>query len=117
MPAWTASSRRTTCSFPPCSTGRRPTRLRTCPGPLYGTTNNLNYNLGLNLVHNWFPEGDYSALTSAGFQYESRELNTVHVVGRNQFGGQNSLGAAAQISVGQLAQAVHDRGGYLQEDL
>ena len=83
---------------------------------LYGTTNNLNYNLGINLVHNWSP-ADYSATTSAGFQYESRDLNLVRVVGRNLVAGQPSLDAATTISVGQQRERVHDRGAYLQEEV
>ena len=85
---------------------------------LYGTTNNLNYNLGINLVHNWSPSNaDYFATSSGGFQYESRDLNLVRVVGRNLVAGQGSLGAATTISVGQQLERVHDRGGYLQEEL
>jgi len=85
---------------------------------LYGTTNNLNYNLGINLVHNWSPSSaDLFATSSGGFQYESRDLNLVRVVGRNLVAGQGSLGAATNISVGQQLERVHDRGGYLQEEL
>ena len=105
--------------FPPSLYWQAPEQTQNLPGTsLFGTTSNLNYNLGVNLVHNWFPAaGDFSAISSAGFQYESRDLNTVRVIGRDLVAGQNSLGAATQISVGQLAEAVHDRGGYIQEDL
>ena len=85
---------------------------------LFATTNNVNYNLGINLVHDWLPAGaDYSATSSGGFQYESRDLKTVRVVGRGLNSGQNSLGAATQITAAQQAEAVHDRGGYLQEEV
>ncbi len=85
---------------------------------LFGTVNNLNYNLGLNLVHTWSPQGgDSFATTSAGLQYESRDLNLVRVVGRNLVGGQPNLDAATTVSVGQQREQVHDRGGYLQEEV
>jgi TonB-linked SusC/RagA family outer membrane protein len=85
---------------------------------LFGTTNNLNYNLGLNLVHTWSPQGaDYFATSSAGVQYESRDLNTVRVVGRNLVGGQPNLDAATTVAVGQQREQVRDRGGYVQEEL
>ena len=105
--------------FPTTLYWQAPEQTQNLPGTaLFGTTTNLNYNLGINLVHNWFPTGaDVSATSTAGFQYESRDLNTVRVIGRDLVAGQNSLGAAAQISVGQLAEAVHDRGGYVQEDV
>jgi outer membrane receptor protein involved in Fe transport len=105
--------------FPTTLYWQAPNQTSNLPGTaLYGTTNNLNYNWGINLVHNWFPQNsDISATSSAGFQYESRELNTVHVVGRNLIAGQGSLGAAAQISLAQFAEAVHDRGAYVQEDV
>jgi len=85
---------------------------------LFGTANNINYNLGLNLVHTWSPQGgDYFATSSAGVQYESRDLNLVRVVGRNLVGGQPNLDAATTVSVGQQRERVHDRGGYLQEEV
>ena len=46
----------------------------------YATTNSLNYNLGINLVHNWTPPAaSYTATTSGGLQYETRDLNTVRL--------------------------------------
>ena len=85
---------------------------------LDANTNSLYYNLGINLVHNWSPpSGNYSATSSGGFQYESRDLNTVRVVGKNLISGEPSLGAATQVSVGQNREQVHDRGGYLQEEV
>jgi TonB-linked SusC/RagA family outer membrane protein len=85
---------------------------------LNSATNNLNYNLGANVVHIWSPQnGGYHATTSAGLQYESRDLKTIRVVGRNLVAGQPSLDAATAIQVGQQSERVHDRGGYLQEEV
>src|SRR5207245_291900 len=96
---------------------RRPDRPYP-PDPFISNGNNLNYNLGINLVHNWAPSSaDLFATSPGGFQYESRDLNLVRVVGRNLVAGQGSLGAATIISVGQQLERVHDRGGYLQEEL
>jgi TonB-linked SusC/RagA family outer membrane protein len=105
--------------FPPTLYWQAPDQTQNLPGTsLYATTNNLNYNLGINLVHNWFPAGaDYSATSSAGFQYESRDLKTVRAVGRDLVAGQGSIGAATQVTVAAQAEAVHDRGGYLQEEV
>ena len=105
--------------FPTTLFWQAPEQTQNLPGTsLYSTTNNLNYNLGINLVHTWLPsDADYNTTTSGGFQYESRALKTVRVVGRNLVAGQNSLGSATQIAVAQLAEAVHDRGGYLQEEV
>ena len=85
---------------------------------LFATTTNLNYNLGANLVHNWTPnDRDLTSTATGGVQYESRDLATLRVIGRNLVAGQGNVGAATAISVGQQLEQVHDRGGYLQEEV
>ena len=85
---------------------------------LFATTTNLNYNLGANLVHSWAPKDrDLTSTATGGVQYESRDLSTLRVIGRNLVAGQGNVGAATAISVGQQLEQVHDRGGYLQEEV
>ena len=85
---------------------------------LLANTINLNYNLGANLVHNWAPgDRDFTSTATGGVQYESRDLSTLRVIGRNLVAGQTNVGAATAISVGQQLEQVHDRGGYVQEEL
>jgi outer membrane receptor protein involved in Fe transport len=105
--------------FPTTLYWQAPDQTANQPGTaLFATSNNLNYNLGINLVHNWFPaSADYSATSSGGFQYESRDLKIVRDVGRNLVGGQGTIGAAASVTVSSQAEAAHDRGGYLQEEV
>jgi TonB-linked SusC/RagA family outer membrane protein len=83
-----------------------------------GGGNNLNVNSNFNLVHSLKPEsGAFSATTSAGLQYEDRDLNLSQVTGRYLLG---SLGlpyqAAVQVVNGSR-QRTRDFGGYVQEEL
>lgn len=104
--------------FPTTLYWQAPDQTANQPGTaLFANSTNVNYNLGVNLVHNWSPAGDYSATSSAGFQYESRDLKVVRDVGHNLVGGQGTIGAAAAVTVGSQAEAAHDRGGYIQEEL
>jgi TonB-linked SusC/RagA family outer membrane protein len=104
--------------FPTTLYWQTPAQTANQPGTaLFASSNNLNYNLGINLVHNWTPAGDYSATSSAGFQYESRDLRVVRDVARNLVGGQGTIGAGAAVTVASQAEAAHDRGGYLQEEV
>jgi TonB-linked SusC/RagA family outer membrane protein len=85
---------------------------------LYTTVSNFNYNLGANLVHDWRPPSKlFSANTSGGFQYESRDLNLVRLAARNLNAGQPNIDAGTQIQTSQLRERVHDRGAYLQEEV
>jgi len=83
-----------------------------------GGGNNLNVNSNVNLVHALKPEsGAFSATTSAGLQYEDRDLNLSQVTGRFLLG---SLGlpyqAAVQVVNGSR-QRTRDFGGYVQEEV
>ena len=83
-----------------------------------GGGNNLNVNSNINLVHSLKPEsGAFSATTSAGMQYEDRDLNLSQVTGRFLLG---SLGlpyqAAVQVVNGSR-QRTRDFGGYVQEEV
>jgi TonB-linked SusC/RagA family outer membrane protein len=85
---------------------------------LFTNGTNLNLNGGVNLLHNYSPASSwFSATTSTGFQYESRELNIVRVLARNLTAGQQNVDAGTQIQTSQRREKVIDRGVYLQSDL
>jgi TonB-linked SusC/RagA family outer membrane protein len=85
---------------------------------LFTNGTNLNLNGGINLLHNWAPSsGEFSATSSAGFQYESRELNIVRVLSRNLTAGQENLDAGTSITTSQRRERVIDRGLYVQSDV
>ncbi len=84
----------------------------------YASTAGLSLNLGLNLVHDWKPSsGLYTANTSGGFQYESTDLRTFRLFSQNLSGGQSNIDAGTQSSINESRARVHDRGGYLQEEV
>ncbi|MDQ3556277.1 MAG: SusC/RagA family TonB-linked outer membrane protein, partial [Gemmatimonadota bacterium] len=83
---------------------------------LLSNSDNLNLNGNVNLVHVWSP-GSYTATTSAGVQYEDRDLNIARNIGRNLVGGQRNIDAATNIEVFQTRQRVRDFGVYLQEEV
>jgi TonB-linked SusC/RagA family outer membrane protein len=80
---------------------------------------NLNLNLGTNLVHSWDSNGGLidNATTSLGFQYEERNLNTLYVTSRNQIAGQPNVDSGTSLSVNQTRQQMRDRGVYLSEEM
>ncbi|MDQ3605817.1 MAG: TonB-dependent receptor plug domain-containing protein, partial [Gemmatimonadota bacterium] len=85
---------------------------------LLGQSNNTNLNASGNLVHTFTPSGGaYTATTSAGVQYEDRDLNIARIVGRNLIAGQPNVDAATSIQAFANRQRVRDFGVYLQEEL
>ncbi|WP_395810129.1 SusC/RagA family TonB-linked outer membrane protein [Archangium minus] len=85
---------------------------------LYGTSDVLNLNTGVNVVHNYKPVGGgLSATTSAGFQFEQRSMDSVYVNSRGLTGGQPNVSSGTQVGVLQNRQLVRDRGLYLQEEM
>lgn len=85
---------------------------------LLSNATNLNLNGGVNLLHAWTPaSADWSATTTAGFQYESRELGISRIVARNLTAGQQNVDAGTQIQVAAHREKVIDRGLYLQSDV
>jgi len=89
------------------------------PGASLSTNGtNVNLNGGLNLLHVYAPSSDgFSATSSVGYQYESRELGITRVLARNLTGGQQSLDAGTSITTSQHREKVIDRGIYLQSDM
>jgi TonB-linked SusC/RagA family outer membrane protein len=85
---------------------------------LRGESSNTNLNATGNLVHTFNPaSGAFTATTSAGVQYEDRDLNIVRLVGRNLIAGQSNVDAATSIQAFTNRQRVRDFGIYVQEEL
>lgn len=83
-----------------------------------GGGNNLNVNTNVNLVHTLRPEsGAFSATTSAGVQYEDRDLNLNQVTGRFLLGSLELPFQAAVVAAAGSRQRTRDVGGYVQEEL
>lgn len=87
------------------------------PGTALDTnSDSLNLNLDVNLVHRLSLDA-MSATTSAGFQFEERELGTVYIVSRNLNAGLSNVDAGTQVELREVQSLVRDRGFYLQEQL
>ncbi len=62
---------------------------------LLSNSNNLDVNLGENLVHTYTPTSKTFTLTSsAGIQYTRRKLDISRLIGQNLIGGQSNIDAA-----------------------
>ncbi|HLL52737.1 MAG TPA: SusC/RagA family TonB-linked outer membrane protein, partial [Myxococcaceae bacterium] len=85
---------------------------------LFGTSENLNFNTGINLVHTYRPKSRLlNATTSAGFQHEEQNLSVLNMVGQGLIAGQPSVNAALRLSGEQRRLQTIDRGYYLQEEV
>ncbi|HEU0054417.1 MAG TPA: hypothetical protein VFQ39_14615, partial [Longimicrobium sp.] len=82
---------------------------------ILGTSENLNLNGNANLVHTW-TTGALTSTTSAGVQYEDRDLNIARIVSRDLVAGQGNVDAG-NASVFQTRQRVRDLGMYLQQEV
>ncbi|QRK09709.1 SusC/RagA family TonB-linked outer membrane protein [Archangium violaceum] len=93
--------------------------LDNLPGTsLFATSEVLNLNTGVNLVHNYRPQsGIVNATTSAGFQYEQSGLDTLYVKSSGQIADQENVSSGTQLRVLQNRQMLRDRGFYLQEEM
>jgi outer membrane receptor protein involved in Fe transport len=104
--------------FPPALFFEQPS-VTPLPGAAgYATTAGLGLNLGLNLVHDWKPSsGLFSTNTTGGFQYESIDLRIFRLFSQYLNAGQSNIDAGTQQAVSENRERVHDRGGYLQEEV
>jgi len=83
-----------------------------------GKASNLNLTLTGNVVHTFTPASRaLSATTSAGFQYEDRELNVTNITGRNLLTGQRNIDQATSIAIAEDVQPVRDMGVFAQEEI
>ncbi|MBI4420189.1 MAG: SusC/RagA family TonB-linked outer membrane protein, partial [Gemmatimonadetes bacterium] len=78
---------------------------------------NLNLNVNANAVHTFKPtSGAFSASTSFGVQYETRDLSTSRSVARNLLGGVMAVTAGTQILAAEDHTRVEDFGIFAQEE-
>ncbi len=81
-------------------------------------SSNLNLNLAVNGNYTYTPEsGRYQATTSAGFQYEDRDLDATRILGRTLISGQENPDQVASLNAFQDNRPVRDLGLYGQEEL
>ena len=79
---------------------------------------NRNANWNTNLVYAYRPtSGSLVATTSAGLQYEDRELGISRIVSRNLIAGQQNVNAGTSVTVDQRRERAKDFGFYAQEEL
>jgi TonB-linked SusC/RagA family outer membrane protein len=79
---------------------------------------NRNANWNANLVYAYRPtSGALVATTSAGLQYEDRELGVSRIVSRNLIAGQQNVNAGTSVTVDQRRERAKDFGFYAQEEL
>jgi TonB-linked SusC/RagA family outer membrane protein len=83
---------------------------------LLTNADNLNLNGSVNLVHA-LHSGGWTATTSAGFQYEDRDIELSRIVSQNLTAGQPNVDAGTQIQVSERRERVEDFGFYVQEEL
>ncbi|HSJ30633.1 MAG TPA: TonB-dependent receptor plug domain-containing protein, partial [Longimicrobiales bacterium] len=83
---------------------------------LLSNTNNMDLTWSANAVHE-FTGDAFRATTTAGFQYEGRELNTSRIFGFGLAGGQENVDAATQVQILENRQRIRDLGFFAQEEL
>jgi TonB-linked SusC/RagA family outer membrane protein len=82
------------------------------------SSNNLNLNTDVSLIHSYYPRaGWWRAVSSAGFQFEQRALDTLYVTSRNLIAGAANVDSATQVSLDEQHTRINDRGMYVQEEL
>ncbi|HJU91001.1 MAG TPA: SusC/RagA family TonB-linked outer membrane protein [Gemmatimonadaceae bacterium] len=85
---------------------------------LLSKSDNLNYNVGANLVHTYSPASAFfSATTSIGGNYADRDLDIARTVARNIVGGLENIGAGTSIQVRETRQRVKDQSFFAQEEV
>jgi len=83
-----------------------------------GKASDVRLNLIGNVVHTYTPASDaYRATTSAGVQYENRNLNFTNIVGRTLALGLQNVSQATSINSSQSEQPVKNVGLYAQEEV
>jgi TonB-linked SusC/RagA family outer membrane protein len=83
-----------------------------------GKASDLRLNLVGAAVHTYTPASNaYQATTSAGFQYENRDLNLTNVVGRTIALGLQNVSQATNITSSQSEEPVKNLGLYAQEEV
>src|SRR4029453_18590739 len=78
---------------------------------LLSKSDNLNLNLGTNLVHT-YNGSSFRATTSAGIQYARRDLDIGRITSRNLIAGQPNVNSGTNVQVNQLRQLIVYLGGF-----
>lgn len=81
-----------------------------------GFTKNLNTNLALFLVHNYYTDNGMSFTTSAGVTQEDFNRNTILGQASNLIGAETNLDQAGNRNVTQVRQIQQDKGMFIQEE-
>jgi len=94
-------------------------QVSSLPGvSLLSNADNRNANWNTNLVYAYRPaSGALVATTSAGLQYEDRELGISRIVSRNLIAGQPNVNAGTSVTVFERRERAKDFGFYGQEEL
>ena len=83
-----------------------------------GKASDLRLNLVGSVVHTYTPASNaFQATTSAGFQYENRDLNLTNLVGRTIALGLQNVSQATSLTSSQSEQPVKNIGIYGQEEV
>ncbi len=82
-----------------------------------GETTSLSTNYALGAVHRWQMSPTVSFNTSAGLQYESRDINTVTVVASGLVATQENIDQASSLEGYQDRLLQRERGLYAQEEI
>jgi len=83
-----------------------------------GTTTNLNWNTGASVAWSYTPQsGKFRSALTGGVTYESVDLKSNYVFGRNLTSGQPSTNAVTAVSTNQNYLSTRDTGFYGQEEL
>jgi len=83
---------------------------------LLSKSDNLNLNLGTNLVHT-YTGGGFRATTSAGVQYARRDLDIFRTVSRNLIAGQPNVNSGTNIQVNEVRNLIVNLGAFAQEEV
>jgi len=84
---------------------------------LLSKSDNLNLNLGTNLVHTYSGSDGFWATTSAGLQYARRDLDISRIVSRNLIAGQPNVNSGTNVQVNQARQLIVNLGAFAQEEV
>ncbi|HEX7119477.1 MAG TPA: SusC/RagA family TonB-linked outer membrane protein [Longimicrobiales bacterium] len=85
---------------------------------LLSNSDNLDLTFQATAVHAYTPaSGAFQATTSAGLQYEDRDLNIARIVARNLVAGQRNVDAGTNRIVFETRERVKDLGLFVQEEL
>ena len=89
------------------------------PGAAIDTeTSAQNYNFSLNGIHSYTTDSEaYNFTTSAGFQFESREVKSVYLFADNLPPRQTDVDAGTQLQVSEIQRIIEDFGFYVQEEV